>query len=214
MVVPVPREPKPRVLQDGRDMFWSMAPLVLACIELAGLVGMCSFQPAGPKSSNVPRYDAAVALGDDARTLGFPIRLPAVPDDWTSNSGRRDGIDDGRTDPATGKRTRALVSTVGYLTPNVKYLSVTQSNADEDRLVASIADDAVPVATGTEQVDGVRWVVYTPEGEDPGEPIWTTHLPSPGTPGTQVAITGAGTVEDFRTLARATQSPAPLPTTR
>ena len=44
---PAPKPAKPRLLQDGRDMFWSLAPLVLACIVLAGLVGMCSFQPGG-----------------------------------------------------------------------------------------------------------------------------------------------------------------------
>ena len=35
---PVPRPAKPRLLQDGRDMFWSLMPLVLGCILLAGLV--------------------------------------------------------------------------------------------------------------------------------------------------------------------------------
>ena len=29
-------------------MFWSMAPLVVACIVLAGVLGMCSFAPSGP----------------------------------------------------------------------------------------------------------------------------------------------------------------------
>ena len=56
---PAPREQKPRLLQDGRDMFWSLAPLVLACIVLAGLVGMCSFQATGPKTGPAPSYDAA-----------------------------------------------------------------------------------------------------------------------------------------------------------
>ncbi|MFD3042009.1 MULTISPECIES: DUF4245 family protein, partial [Mycolicibacterium] len=45
---PVPKPEKSRLLQDGRDMFWSMAPLVVACIVLAGLLGMCSFQAGGP----------------------------------------------------------------------------------------------------------------------------------------------------------------------
>ena len=45
---------KPRLLQDGRDMFWSLAPLVVACIVLAGLVGMCSFRPSGPADGAAP----------------------------------------------------------------------------------------------------------------------------------------------------------------
>src|SRR5581483_11920031 len=67
---PAPREPKSRLRQDGRDMFWSLAPLVLACVVLAGLVGMCSFQLSGPKTGPVPSYDVAAALHADATQLG------------------------------------------------------------------------------------------------------------------------------------------------
>ena len=42
------------------------------------------------------------------------------------------------------------------------YLALTQSNADEEKLIGSIGSDLVP--TGTQDVDGVRWVVY--EGGD------------------------------------------------
>src|ERR1700742_2310496 len=159
---PAPRPPKPRLLQDGRDMFWSIAPLVLACIVLAGMLGMCSFAPTGPGQGTVPSYDAPAALQADADALKIPIRLPKLPPDWQSNSGRRKGIDGGRTDPATRQPSRAVSSTVGYLAPSGMYVSLTQSNADEDKLVASINTDLYP--TGTQDVTGVKWVVY--EGTD------------------------------------------------
>src|SRR6202165_1235721 len=89
---PAPRPAKPRLLQDGRDMFWSIAPLVLACIVLAGMLGMCSFQPAGPGKGQIPTFDAAAALRADAATLGFPVRLPQLPEGWHANSGDRGGI--------------------------------------------------------------------------------------------------------------------------
>ncbi|CAJ1497890.1 DUF4245 domain-containing protein [[Mycobacterium] burgundiense] len=203
--MPHPKPAKPRLLQDGRDMFWSMAPLIIGCILLAGLVGMCSFQPSGPTQGAVPSYDAAGALQSDAETLGFPIRHPAVPDDWQSNSGRRAGLDAARTDPDTGQLVRALVSTVGYITGSGMYMSLTQSNADEANLVRSIQPDLVP--TGAAEVNGVAWVVY--EGGERGEPVWTTRLSAPQGQ-TQVAITGAGSVDEFRTLATATQTQAPL----
>ena len=57
--VPTARPAKPRLLQDGRDMFWSLVPLVAGCILLAGLVGMCSFQPGRTHKSVIPSYDAA-----------------------------------------------------------------------------------------------------------------------------------------------------------
>ncbi|WP_083039362.1 MULTISPECIES: DUF4245 domain-containing protein [Mycolicibacter] len=199
---PGPRPAKPRLLQDGRDMFWSIAPLVLACLLLAGLAGTCSFRPGGMSAGPVPSYDAVAALNADAQTLGFPVRLPALPEGWQPNSGSRGSITDGRTDPA-GQRLRAVTSRVGYVGPTGMYISLTQSNADEAALVESIRPGLHP--TGTEDVDGTRWVVY--QGD--GDPVWTTRLT--GKAGAaQLAITGAGGAEQFRVLAGATQSQAPL----
>ena len=207
---PAPRPAKPRVLQDGRDMFWSLIPLVVGCIVLAGLVGMCSFQPGGTHRGAIPSYDAAAALRADAQTLGFPVRLPRLPAGWQPNSGGRGGIENGRTDPSTGQRLNAATSTVGYISPAGMYLSLTQSNADEDKLVGSIHSSVYP--TGTVDVDGTNWVVYHGSGQSgaDAEPVWTTRLAGPaGT--TQIAISGAGSTDQFRTLAAATQSQPPLP---
>lgn len=186
-------------------MFWSLGPLVLACILLAGLVGMCSFRPAGPQSGTVPFYDAPAALRADADSLRIPIRVPNLPAGWQANSGGRGGIDAGRVDAKTGEKVRAVTSTVGYIAPSQMYVSLTQSNADEDKLVESIHQSMYP--TGAQDIDNVKWIVY--EGGDGVEPVWTTRLDSPSGPA-QVAITGAGTSADFRMLATATQTQAPL----
>jgi hypothetical protein len=190
-------------------MFWSIAPLVVACIVLAGLVGMCSFSPTGPSRGPTPSFDASAALQADADALRIPIRSPHLPAGWQSNSGRRGSIEAGRTDPATRQQSRAVISTVGYLTPTGAYLSLTQSNADEEKLVDSLSRNMAP--TGTQDVNGVGWIVY--EGGDRGEPIWTSRLSGPTGPA-QIAITGAGTPDEFRTLAAATQSQPPLPVSR
>ena len=207
---PAPKPQKPRILQDGRDMFWSIAPLVLACIVLAGMLGMCSFAPTGPGQGAVPSYDAPAALQADADALKIPIRLPKLPPGWQSNSGSRKGIDGGRTDAASGQPARAVSSTVGYLTPSGMYLSLTQSNADEDKLVASINADLYP--TGAKDVNGVKWVVYEGGGQDgkPAEPVWTTRLAGPTGPA-QLALTGAAGTDEYRMLAEATQTQSPLP---
>jgi hypothetical protein len=197
------------LLQDGRDMFWSMAPLVLACIVLAGVVGMCSFAPGGIHQGPVPSYDAVGALNADAQTLGFPVRLPRLPAGWKPNSGGRGGISDGRTDPKTGQKLRAVTSIVGFISPSGEYLSLTQSNADEAKLVNAVHTSMYP--TGTVDVNGVRWITY--QGDGGVEPIWTTRLTSPAGP-EQVAITGAGSEAEFRTLAEATQTQPPLPAHR
>ena len=186
-------------------MFWSLAPLVLACVVLAGLVGMCSFRPNGPADGAIPPYDAAAALQDDANALNFPIRLPALPAGWQSNSGTRTGIEAGRTDPGTGERQRAVVARVGYIAPSKMYVSLSQSDADETALVQSIHNSVYP--SGVQDVDGVKWVVY--QGGEGTEPVWTTRLSGTGRP-VQLAITGAGFTDDFRTLASATQTQTPL----
>lgn len=191
-------------------MFWSMAPLVVVCVVLAGMLGMCSFAPSGPGLGPVPDYDAPAALRADADALGIPIRVPALPEGWQANSGSRRGIEGGRTDPVTGQSVRAVSSTVGYLAPSGLYLSLTQSNADEDKLVASLGADLVP--TGTEDVDGRTWVVYEGGERDgrPAEPVWTAQVRGPTGPA-QLALTGAAGTDEYRTLAAATQSQSPLP---
>lgn len=184
-------------------MFWSIVPLVVACVLLAGLAGTCSFRPGGRSAGPVPSYDVAAALNADAQTLGFPVRLPQLPEGWQPNSGSRGSITDGRTDPS-GQRLRAVTSRVGYVGPTGMYISLTQSNADETALVTAINPGLHP--TGTADVDGTRWVVY--QGD--GDPVWTTRLT--GKAGAaQLAITGAGGAEQFRVLAAATQSQSPLP---
>ena len=185
-------------------MFWSMAPLVLACIVLAGVLGMCSFAPNGPGEGPVPPYDAPAALQADADALKIPIRLPKLPDGWRANSGSRASIDGGRTD-SLGRPARAVSSRVGYLSPAGMYISLTQSNADEEKLVGSIDPDMVP--TGTQDVDGVRWVVY--DGGEKAEPVWTTRLTGPTGPA-QIAIKGAGGTDEYRTLSAAVQKQPPL----
>ena len=88
------------------------------------------------------------------------------------------------------------------------YLSLTQSNADEDKLVGSIDPDLYP--TGAQDVNGVKWVVY--EGGEGAEPVWTTRLDGPTGPA-QIAVKGAGGTDEYRTLAAATQTQPPLPAT-
>jgi hypothetical protein len=208
--LPAPKPQKPRILQDGRDMFWSLAPLVIACVVLAGVLGMCSFAPNGPGKGPTPNYDAPAALQADADALKIPIRLPKLPEGWQANSGSRKGIDGGRTDPVSHQQIRAVSSTVGYLAPSGMYVSLTQSNADEDKLVASIDTDLYP--TGTQDVDGVKWVVYEGADQDGkrAEPVWTTRLDGPGGPA-QLAVTGAAGTDEYRMLAAATQTQSPLP---
>ena len=149
-------------------MFWSIAPLVIGLHRAGGDARHVLVRADGPGKGPAPSYDAPAALQADADALKIPIRLPKLPDGWQANSGSRGGIDGGRTDPSTGQPARAVTSTVGYLAPSGMYLSLTQSNADEDKLVGSINTDLYP--TGTQDVDGVKWVVYEGGGQNGKRP--------------------------------------------
>jgi hypothetical protein len=88
------------------------------------------------------------------------------------------------------------------------YVGLTQSNADEDKLVAWINSDLLP--TGAQDVDGVKWVVYQGGGQRGAvEPVWTARIDGPAGPA-QLAITGAAGTDEYRMLASATQSQPPL----
>lgn len=186
-------------------MFWSMAPLVLACIVLAGVLGMCSFAPSGPGVGPTPQFDAPAALKADAAALKFPIRIPQLPSGWQPNSGGRGGIDGGRIDDS-GRPARAVTSRVGYLAPTGMFVSLTQSNADQHALISSF--DAGLVPTGTQDVDGTKWITY--DGAENKQQVWTTRLVGPSG-AAQIAITGAAGTDEYRKLAEATQSQPPLP---
>ena len=204
-------QPKPRLLQDGRDMFWSMAPLVVACIVLAGRARhVFVSRRAGPGPGPAPDYDAPAALQADADALRIPIRVPQLPEGWQANSGSRDGIEAGRTDPATGQPARAVTSTVGYLAPE---RDVPEPDAEQRRRGQAGRRRSTPdlVPTGTQDVDGVRWVVY--EGGDGRQRrAGVDDAADAARPGpAQIAMTGAAGTDEYRTLAAATQSQPPLP---
>lgn len=180
---------KPRILQGSRDMVWSLAPLIIACLLIAGLVGQCSWSPGGPKDGPIPHFDAAAALQGDAALLDFPIRLPDVPDEWTPNSGSRRDIGS------------SVATTVGFVTAERLYLQLTQSDAGVDELAEAYADGS-PQRAGEQQVGGADWTVFT---DTTSEPLWITDAGD-----VRILITGSGTDADYRTLAEAVTAAQPL----
>ncbi|WP_433576588.1 DUF4245 domain-containing protein [Nocardia brasiliensis] len=182
---------KPRILNDYRDLFWSLIPLVLIAVVFAGLASQCSFAGNGPTQGQIPHFDVKAALTADARSLPFPIRNPAVPADWTPNSGSRQAISGTGGGP---------VSTVGYITTQGTYMRFTQSNATEDALSRYVLGSRY--ATGAETIDDQKWVVYSEPGS---EPAWVADLGQ-----SRVLITGAGDRAAFTTLAKAVVAAQPL----
>lgn len=185
-------EKKPRILQNGQDMAWSLIPLVVACLIIAGIATQCSFSPGGPKQGPIPSFNAEEALKYDSRELGFPIRQPEIPEGWTPNSGSRSIVSgDGGGDS----------SNIGLITEAGRYIQLTQSNATEEALVPFIAGEP-RYATGTEQIGDHTWDVF---GGDGVEAIWASDFGD-----TRILITGPAPAADFTTLATAVGAVEPL----
>ncbi|WP_433562992.1 DUF4245 domain-containing protein [Nocardia sp. CA-151230] len=187
---------KPRSQNDYKDLIWSLAPLVLICLVIAGIASQCSFSTGGPTQGRIPNFDAKAALTDDARHLSFPIRLPALPDadpdKWTPNSGSHDTI----TGTGGGD-----TSTVGFITPQGTYMQLTQSNATVDALAKKYAP--TKTGSGTQRYGDHMWNVYAEPGS---ESAWISDFGD-----VRVLIKGAGNAAAFGTLATAMGQAQPLP---
>jgi hypothetical protein len=183
---------KPRILNNNRDMVWSLIPLVVACLIIAAIASQCSLSPGGPTQGPIPNFDVDAALQYDASELPFPIRNPVVPEDWTPNSGSRQAIagDQGGD-----------VSNVGYISGAGRYIKLTQSDAIEEVLVPYAVGEP-RYASGAESIDGNEWVVYEQQS---AEPVWITDLGD-----VRLLITGSGSTEEFTELATATTNATPL----
>ncbi|MFR9801701.1 DUF4245 domain-containing protein [Pseudonocardia sp. RS010] len=191
---PPPAKP-PRGSLRVRDMLMALAVL-LVVVAVGGGVRSCSFAPAGPTvdPDAAPTVDAPARLAEFARVSEFPLRVPAVPPGWRSNSTDRSPVDGGGT-----------AVRVGYLTPEGKYLRLVQSDGTEEALVATEAGGPL-AGTGVTDAAGVRWVTYQADG---GEPFRVATAPD--NPQVQWLITGSGTEADFAALAQATVNGQVLP---
>ncbi|MBY6411727.1 DUF4245 domain-containing protein [Rhodococcus sp. BP-252] len=183
---------KPRILNNNRDMVWSLIPLVIACLLIAGIASQCTLSPGGPKQGPIPNFDVDAALQYDASELSFPIRNPKVPEDWTPNSGSRQSISGDQGGD---------VSNVGFISGAGRYIRLTQSNATEDVLVPFAVGEP-RYASGTQSIDGKEWIVYEQSDK---EPVWVTDLGD-----VRLLVTGSGSNEEFTELATATTSATPL----
>lgn len=175
-------------------MLMTLIPFVIICLIIAGIAGSCAFRPNGPSVGEIPRYDAELALTSQARQVDFPLRLPATPEGWTTNSGG--------TVPLSTTSADVVVN-VGYVTGKTRFLQLSQTGADADQLQQFTASGARNI-TGEEVVGTQNWAVFTEKG---AEMVWVAQLPD-----SSVSITGSGTPEEFAQLAEAFVKAQPLPT--
>ncbi|CAM3167389.1 MULTISPECIES: DUF4245 domain-containing protein [Actinomycetes] len=185
---------KPRILNNNKDMIWSLIPLLLLCAFIAVVSGNCSVGLTGGSGDDkVPAYDVANGLRADARSVTFPIRLPQTPADWKPNSGTTVALEN------------TVVSNAGYITANGVYIQLSQTNATQDAVVGYLSDDETLLGAGTRDVGGRKWVAYgKPDG---GRTVWVTDLGD-----VRIGLkSNKAKDDDFSTLASAVLAASPLP---
>ncbi|ALG84147.1 DUF4245 domain-containing protein [Gordonia phthalatica] len=144
---------KPRILHDSKDLIWSLIPLLLIALVVAGISGSCSFGFGNSATDHtIPSFDAKAGLQADADTMPFSIREPDLPKDWKSNSG------------TTQEVGSSVSSNVGWITPDGVYVQLTQTGATEDALVYKLLSDKA-TGEGVVDIDGQKWVKYAGEGD-------------------------------------------------
>ncbi len=174
-------------------MFLSLLALLLIIAPLVLLTRGCSFEPGAPRAdpADAPVVDVRGDLSRLAPSVGFPIRLPRVPEQWRANSTSTSSV------PPTSVVVRA-----GWLTPE-RFVQLSQSSAPMADLLA-VETGTASSARGDVDVDGTKWAVH-PGRRD--ERVWVADLA-----GTTVLITGNGSEDEFRTVARSLKAAPPLPT--
>ena len=185
---------KPRILNNNKDMIWSLIPLLLLCAFIAVVSGNCSVGLTGGSGDDkVPAYDVANGLRADARSVTFPIRLPQTPADWKPNSGTTVALEN------------TVVSNAGYITASGVYIQLSQTNATQDAVVGYLSDDETLLGAGTRDVGGRKWVAYgKPDG---GRTVWVTDLGD-----VRIGLkSNKAKDDDFSTLASAVLAASPLP---
>ncbi|MFT4127431.1 MAG: DUF4245 domain-containing protein [Gordonia sp. (in: high G+C Gram-positive bacteria)] len=177
---------KPRILTNGKDMVWTLIPLLAVCAFVAIASGNCSVGLSGQAAEDRrPAFELTPALRADVASMPFPIRIPPTPSGWKPNSGSRDGVGAG------------LASMVGWVTASGAYLQLTQTNATEEELVAHLGGDDLASGSGTRAIDGRTWVTYHTYRD---QKFWITDFGD-----ARVAVLSIGPDEDLATMATLVQ---------
>ncbi|OLF15656.1 DUF4245 domain-containing protein [Actinophytocola xanthii] len=179
-----------------RDMVGAVAVLLAIVGLIVTVTRGCSFDPGGPDVSpdTAPSVDVSAKLDDAVRTVGFPLRRPALPGGWRANSSSTAPV-------GTGARADVVIR-VGWLTPAGRYVQLGQSGGDLAEVVAAETGEAA-ADTGSVEVGGAEWRTY-PSRRD--EVAWATTVA-----GAVTVITGSGDEDEFRVLATAVLEAEPLP---
>lgn len=183
---------KPRILQDSRDIILSLLVVVGLMIPMVAFTGMCSFDKGSPENAPVQRVDAQQVLGMEARAMNFPVRLPAEPEGWTTNSARRTTVN------------RQPAPVVGWVTKAGAYVQLTQTDQPLDKAVADV-DEHGRTEQAPQLIDGHSFRVYTSQAKN-ARKVWATDLGD-----VRLVFSGTAGDDEFEQISRNALQAQPLP---
>ena len=182
---------KPRIFQDGRDIAINAVLIVVLMLVAVGATGLCSFNPGAPEQGPVQEVDAETFLDLESRAVDFPVRYPAMPEGWITNSARRSMLA-GQPAPV-----------VGWVTPDRGFIQLTQTGLDAEAAIEN-ADSKPRTLDRTVDVDGHPVEVFTSEEQDVRD-LWVVDAGD-----ARFVLTGAGEDREFEELIATALATAPI----
>lgn len=188
-------EEKPRIFQNGKDIFYSLGAIVIVMIAAVAFTGMCSFGRDTAENVPVNRVDAATFLNLESRAMAFPVRYPSAIEDqgWVPNSARRMAVG---TEPAVA---------VGWVKGKDGYMQLVQTDLMPDDAAKGF-DSSPRTQADTFQVDEVPVTLYTSEENDARD-LRVADLGD-----VRLIVSGAAQPSDFEELIRLTTQAQPIAT--
>lgn len=168
--------------------------LLVICVIMGACVaftGMCSFNRGAPENGPVQKVDAQQMMQFEARAMPFPVRLPASPDGWTTNSARRSSVN-GKPAPV-----------VGWVTKDGAYLQLVQTDQPMDKAIKDV-DDHGRMEVAPLTADGQKFKKLTSQ-ERSVRDVWAADLGD-----VRLIFSGTASDAEFEQLARNTLSAAPI----
>lgn len=186
-------EEKPRIFQDGKDIFYSLGAIVVVMILAVAFTGMCSFGRDTAENVPVNEVDAQTFLSLETGAMDFPVRYPTAMEEqgWVPNSARRMAV--------AGE---SAVS-VGWVKGVDGYLQMVQTGVPAQDAVKGFDQNPRELEHSYE-VDGATVEVYGSQERDVRD-IRVVDLSD-----VRMIFTGAAQDEEFNALISAALSTPPL----
>lgn len=125
----------------------TLVNLVLSLAATLAVVLVLVLVVVRPDQSVLEPVDFAATAAEAQGSLDETLIVPVLPTEWTSNSARFSADTDG-----------VALWYVGFITPAVEFIALTQGVGGDDRWLADQLDNNE--STGTVTIDGVTWSIY------------------------------------------------------